>query len=106
MALITVTTNFLKKLYKYGIRYVFFKFKNYRRGRFAIRKALRRIKRKFRFKFLALFTELHVSFNGCRKKKLRRKRKRRYARRPKIDRILESKRRYKFRNVKNLKKNL
>jgi ribosomal protein S11 len=84
MALITVTTNFLKRLYKYGIRYVFFKFKNYRRGRFAIRKTLRRFKRKFRFKFIAIFTEVHVSFNGCRKKKLRRKRKRRFARRKKV----------------------
>jgi ribosomal protein S11 len=81
MALITVTEHFLKRLYKFGIRYVFFKFKNFRRGRFAIRKAFRRNKRKYRFRFLGVWTELHISFNGCRNKKCRRKRKRRFARR-------------------------
>lgn len=83
MAIITVTQGFLKKVWNYGIRYVFFKFKNFRRSRNAIRKALRMNKKKkqYRLKFLGIWTELHISFNGCRHKKLRRKRKRRKARR-------------------------
>lgn len=38
-------------------------------------------KRKRKVRFLGIWTELNISFNGCRKKKLKRKRKRRYKKR-------------------------
>jgi len=41
LALITVTQDCLKKVWMYGIRHVFLKFKNFRRARNAIRKAIR-----------------------------------------------------------------
>ena len=122
MAIVTVAESFFKRLTRYGIRDVFVKFKNYKRPRHAIKKAIKnlklagrkgrrrrnknktlqnwkwqtrylkgkRIREKVFFKapqnrrkirFLGIWTELHVSFNGCRNKKHRRKRQRRRAKR-------------------------
>lgn len=127
MAIVTVAESFFKKLTRYGIRDVFLKFKNYKRPRNAIKKAIRNLKltgskrrkkykiiRRLKWKwvpikgkngkkknkriqvwmtmkkkrkgvrkvrFLGIWTELHVSFNGCRNKKQRRKRHRRKAKR-------------------------
>lgn len=81
MAIVTVAENFFRKVANFGIRFVFLKFKNFRNPRAAIKKAIRKHKRKknsrLRLKYLGIWTELHVSFNGCRRKKLRRKRFRR-----------------------------
>lgn len=128
MAVVAIAQKFFKKLRRYGIRKIFLKFKNYKRPRHAIKKALRKLrimtrsyrnryrkcwttkiikkngkKLKGRVKFskgakgykrskrykrggvnvkiLGIWTELHVSFNGCRNKKQRRKRHRRRAKR-------------------------
>ena len=122
MAIVTVAEKFFKKLIRYGIRDVFLKFKNYKRPRNAIKKAIKNLelagpqtKQKFKnwkwitklvkgkrkrikiwtqnssrtnsvrkVRFLGIWTELHVSFNGCRNKKQRRKRQRRRAKRIRI----------------------
>lgn len=136
LALITIATNFFKNLRRYGIRDFFLKFKNFKRTRYAIKKAIRksrilgwsrrglrfrqrpykkvtrwrwkwiarkgkkkkkrrveikvliiRPKKEFfgkgkrKVRLLGIWTELNVSFNGCRTKKARRKRRRRRARR-------------------------
>lgn len=126
MAIVTVAESFFKKLTRYGIRDIFLKFKNYKRPRNAIKKAIRNLKltgsrrrkknqtiRRWKWqwvpikgkktkkrmrilmnikktrklkgfrkvRFLGIWTELHVSFNGCRNKKQRRKRHRRKAKR-------------------------
>lgn len=113
IAVIAVAEKFFKRLVRYGIRHVFLKFKNYKRPRAAIKKAIKKLRltkvKKFpatrktvwkklkgryrkitqwvrgkripsKLHFLGIWTELHVSFNGCRKKKQRRKRHRRRAR--------------------------
>lgn len=104
MAVVTVAEKFFKKLVRYGIRDVFLKFKNYKRSRNAIKRAIKKLKltgkktrwKKFKLggktknqklygtrqvRFLGIWTELHISFNGCRKKKERRKRQRRNTKR-------------------------
>lgn len=112
MAVVTIAEKFFKKLRRYGIRKIFLKFKNYKRPRNAIRKALKKLRILYRsrkphwktksiikngkrikhrvkgytkwwpkFKVIGIWTELHVSFNGCRNKKQRRKRHRRRAKR-------------------------
>ncbi len=100
LAIVTIAEKFFSKLVRYGIRDVFLKFKNYKRNRYAIRKAIRKKKllgarrrRRFKWKgrkkirgnrkmrFLGIWTELHISFNGCRKKKQRRKRSKRHTKR-------------------------
>lgn len=117
LSVVTVAEKFFKKLMRYGIRDVFLKFNNYKRSRFAIKKAIKKLKlpgsRRYRslvkrwvwrkvngkrkrvqelvkpkgkrkIRFLGIWTELHVSFNGCRKRKDRRKRQRRKAKRIRI----------------------
>ena len=83
MVIMTVADKFFKRLKKYGIKYVFLKFKNFRRSRHAIRKVLQKHRKysKPYLRFIGIWTEMHVSFNGCRKKKLRRKRFRRRTKR-------------------------
>lgn len=82
MAIVTVAEAFFKKIRNSRIKYVFLKFKNFRRPRAAIKKVIRKLKKeKYRkLRYLGIWTELHVSFNGCRRKKLRRKRQKRYSR--------------------------
>lgn len=113
LTVVTVAEKFFKKLMRYGIRDVFLKFNNYKRSRWAIKKAIKKLKLagtkkykaqaqrwvwktvkgkkvktilpsqngKRKIRFLGIWTELHVSFNGCRKRKDRRKRQRRKAKR-------------------------
>ena len=75
MALVRVTELFWKKIWSLGIRKVILKFKNiYKRGtRSAIRKGLRKMRRRYPLKYLAILVQIQVAFNGCRKKKKRRK---------------------------------
>jgi hypothetical protein len=44
MAIVTVAEAFFKKLSRYGIRDIFLKFKNYKRSRNAIKKAIKNLK--------------------------------------------------------------
>lgn len=112
MAVVAIAQKFFKKLRRHGIRKIFLKFKNYKRPRHAIKKALKKLrvisrskwcwrtklvkkhgkkitikiktkvgKKGLNLKILGMWTELHVSFNGCRNKKQRRKRHRRRAKR-------------------------
>lgn len=86
VAITSLTKTFLKKVWDYGIRTVFFKFKHCRRAQHAVKKALRtnRFTKKNNLKFLGVWTELNLSFNGCRRKKLRRKKRRRRSRKTQI----------------------
>ena len=75
MALIKVAEMFWKKIWGLGIRQMILRFRNfYRRGkRFAIRRSLKKNRAKYPFKFLGIISDLDTSFNGCRRKKKRRK---------------------------------
>ena len=75
MAIVRVTELFWKKVWTLGIRTVFLRFKNVskRSTRSAIKKGLRKIRRIYPLKYLGIFANLRVSFNGCRRKKKRRK---------------------------------
>ena len=72
MAVFTIANTFFKKVYSYGIKYVIFKYKNYSRNRWQIRKVLRKIKRR-RLRILGFLIETQITFNGCRTKKKKRK---------------------------------
>lgn len=82
VAITSLTKTFFKKVWDYGIRTVFLKFKHCKRAHHAVKKALRtnRFTHKNFLKLLGVWTELNLSFNGCRRKKLRRKKRRRRAR--------------------------
>lgn len=89
LAVFPVVKDFLKTVERRRLNIFFIKFKNLRR-RGGARKAFRKVfktflqrTRKKKFRFLGCWTELHISFNGCRVKKQRRKRKRRRAKRRK-----------------------
>lgn len=102
MAIVRVTELFYKRLWQWGVREVVLKFKNVakRSARFALRHSLRKIRkanrkvmrathkmnRKYRQKkqvhkikayprlrYMGFLWQFSVSFNGCRKKKQRRK---------------------------------
>ena len=75
MALVRVTELFWKKVWSLGIRQVILKFKNiYKKStRSALRKGLRKIRRIYPLKYLGILAQIQVAFNGCRKKKKRRK---------------------------------
>lgn len=94
LAVITVTQNFLWRIRLSRLPAIFLKFRNLRKAKVAVRKAFRLHRKRLRtlkrrnkipsIPILGIFTELHVSFNGCRGKKLKRKKRRR---RTKIIRI-------------------
>ena len=108
LALFTTTEKFFKKLLRYGIHDIFIRFKNYKGRTYQIQKALRKLKlarrsrlkgkvKKFknwnrkhqkrqrrRLRVLGIWTDLHISFNGCCPKKKRRKRTRRHPARIRI----------------------
>lgn len=73
MAVLTVANVFFKKLRLFGIKEAIFKFKNFNKNRWHIRKAIRRFRWKRRLKLLGFFIETQISFNGCRTKKKRKK---------------------------------
>jgi ribosomal protein S11 len=82
LALITIAQNFFKKLTRYGIRDVFLKFKNFKRTRYAIKKAIRKSrilgwsKRGFRrsaYKKVAKWRWKWIERKGKKKIKKRRK---------------------------------
>lgn len=75
MAVIRVTELFYRKIWNLGIRCVLFKFKNLRKRntRFAIKNGLRKIRRSIPLKYMGFLAHTQLAFNGCRKKKKRRK---------------------------------
>lgn len=75
MAIVKVTEQFMKKIWSLGIRRVLLKFKNvYKRDtRFAIRNSLRKNWQSYPFKYLGILFQMQIAFNGCRKKKQRRR---------------------------------
>jgi hypothetical protein len=75
MAVIRVTEIFYKKLRNLGIRRVLFRFKNvYKKNtRLAVRRGIRKMKRSISLKYIGFFVKTQISFNGCRKKKKRRR---------------------------------
>lgn len=75
MAIVRAMELFLKKIWNMGIRHMILQFRNLykRQPRFAIRFSLRKFKRKYRFSYLGFLIQNQMAFNGCRKKKKRRK---------------------------------
>ena len=75
MAIVRVTGLFLKKVWALGIRSLILKFRNLykRHARFAVRYSLRKFRRNYFFKYVGLLAQNQMAFNGCRKKKKRRK---------------------------------
>ncbi len=75
MAVVRVTEIFYKKLRNLGIRQVLFKFKNLenKNTRFAVRRGIRKIRRSISLKYIGFLVKTQISFNGCRKKKKRRR---------------------------------
>ena len=75
MAVIRVTELFYRRLWNLGIRRVLFKFHNLRKRntRFAVKNGLRKIRKSISLKYLGFFARTQLAFNGCRKKKKRRK---------------------------------
>lgn len=73
MAVLTIANLFFKRLCLSGIKKAIFKYKNFNKNRWQIRKAIRRFHWKRRLKLLGFFIQNQISFNGCRAKKKRRK---------------------------------
>lgn len=73
MAILTVANVFFKRLCRYGIKVVIFKYKNFNKNRWQIKKAIKRFHWKRRLRIIGFFLETQISFNGCRSKKKRRK---------------------------------
>jgi hypothetical protein len=75
MAVLRVTGLFLKKVWTLGIRHIILKFRNLykRQARFAVRSSLRKFKKRYVFKYMGFLIQRKTAFNGCRKKKERRK---------------------------------
>ena len=75
MAVIRVTELFYRKLWNLGIRRVLFQLKNLRKRntRFAVKNGIRKIRRSISLKYMGFFARTQIAFNGCRKKKKRRK---------------------------------
>ena len=73
LALTSVAEIFFRRVWIFGIRRAIFRYKNFNRKRWAIRKALRRTLRRCPIKILGFFIETQIAFNGCRRKKKRRK---------------------------------
>ena len=82
-SVITITAQFLKQLFKFGITQCFLKLKNFHRNWYAFRKLIHRRKRdkELKLRFIALFIQLSINFNGCRRKKVRRSKPRRFPKR-------------------------
>jgi len=75
MAIVDVTKLFLKKAWTFGIRDTILIIRNlYRHYTYAaVRYTLRKYRRKYLFNYVGLFIDYETAFNGCRKKKERRK---------------------------------
>jgi ribosomal protein S11 len=73
MAIIQVNQFFLKRIWRLGIRCAILKLKNVSRTRIAIKKSIRMMRKICPIKFVGLFIQMQIAFNGCRKKKKRRK---------------------------------
>ena len=74
MAIISVTEKFIKKLWSYGIHHVLLIFKNYKPQHRAILRGIKQsLQKKNALKFLSLTIKTTLVFNGCRRKKERRR---------------------------------
>ena len=73
MAVLTVANIFFEKMSNFRIKYLIFKYKNYNRSRWQIRKVLKKTRKKRRLKILGFLIETQITFNGCRTKKKKRK---------------------------------
>lgn len=72
MAVLEISDFFFKKLWRYGRIRAILRLKNAKRGnRFAVRKTLRRLRKRSLIKFIGFFMQTSIAFNGCRKKKKR-----------------------------------
>ena len=72
-AILTIANVFFKKLQRSGIKNLIFKFKNYNKNRWQFKKIIKKLKQRRRLKILGFFIETQIAFNGCRKKKKKRK---------------------------------
>jgi ribosomal protein S11 len=75
MAMVNLTQLFVKKAWSLGVRRAILKFKNISKKslRYAIRKALRKSRKLYPIKLIGFLFQIQIAFNGCRKKKKRRK---------------------------------
>lgn len=73
MAILTVANVFFKRLCRSGVKVAIFKYKNFNKNRWQIRKAIKRFQWKHRLRIIGFFLETQIAFNGCRNKKKRRK---------------------------------
>ena len=72
-ALLTIANTFFKSIQRAGIQNLIFKYKNYNKNRWQFKKIIKGLKKKLRLKILGFFIETQIAFNGCRKKKKKRK---------------------------------
>lgn len=73
MAVATTTEEFFKKVWNFGIRIVFFKTHGFLGPRRNLKKTIETILKTYRFKYIGFESNIVTSFNGCKKKKGRRK---------------------------------
>jgi small subunit ribosomal protein S11 len=73
MAVVTTTEEFFKKVWHFGIRYIFLKTKGFLGPRKNLKKIIDITLKKFPFKFIGVEAKTSVAFNGCKKKKRKRK---------------------------------
>lgn len=74
MALITVTENFIKRIWEGGARNIILVFKNYNRRHTAMTRGIKlALKKNYLVKFVSLTIKTQIIFNGCRRKKKRRR---------------------------------
>ena len=72
MAVLEVSEFFFRKLGRYERIHAILRLKNAQGGnRFAVKKTLRRLRKRSAIKFIGFFMQTCIAFNGCRKKKRR-----------------------------------
>lgn len=73
MAVVTTTEEFFKKVWQSGIRFIFLRTKGFLGPRRNLKKIVDLTLKKYPFKFIGIEIRSAVSFNGCKKKKRKRK---------------------------------
>lgn len=73
MAVVTTTEEFFKKVWQAGIRYVFLKTKGFLGPKRNLKKIIDLTVKKYSLKFIGIEYKITTAFNGCKKKKRKRK---------------------------------
>ena len=74
MAVISMTEIFLRRIWVSGFNWIILNFKNYNRLNRAVKRGIKwSLKKGFQLKFISFSVKNEIAFNGCRRKKKRRR---------------------------------